>query len=291
MVEASQQWWHIAYVCFKPWRAVAVKVELVDKFAKPLGENNTDGELFVRPTFEKERCRVLPLQKMVSELDPNLAYDMGVYRLSADLRPMPVMRGHARIFSLGKDTPFWLGMLQEEQRSQKGRRCAQPDEATDANPPPALFGLLADEAEEPSDNGSQESAESEHDMTEALVQAAEGNNVDEAARRRSSGRSESVSSSASSASCEHAPLASMPQVQPSSHAEAKQNHTRCQPSYHSKLAWVQTDLGSCKEKLLLMGAGRPPAPITKKATQEHLAKRLSQQRPVRQKQLDRHFYR
>ena len=290
-IEGLQQWWHIAYVCLKPWRVVAVKVAPVNRFAQPLDENNMCADLFVRPCLEDGRCRVLPIQRVVSEFDPNLAYDMNIYTLSSDLTPMAIMKGHARIHCLKQGVRLWRGMLQEAHHEGKAPRKKKSDEGSaEQNPPPALFGWLADEAEQQSDDGSQESAESEadNDMTEDLLQAAVGITVAEPASQPLR-RSSSVTSSSSSTSQQDPPESSQ-QGQPAPQMDARAITRIVNPatiaSWHGfRLTWVPARKSSGH------GSWQGTCPYHKKSLTGTSCKRLFQSLQIRQKQWARHCYR
>ena len=91
------RWFHLAYVCLKPWRATLVELDRVNAMAERVLEDALPDPVFVRPLLEENKPRVLPLQVLVNELVLDWGYDIVHHSLSDSQTPMPVLRGHARV--------------------------------------------------------------------------------------------------------------------------------------------------------------------------------------------------
>ena len=138
------RWFHVSYVCLKPWRATLVELEIVDAMANPVVAEGPLVNPFVRPTFRENAPSVLPLQCLVNDMDHDWGYRITCYSLSSSAAPMPVLRGHARIGSPGAPQVVWRGLEAEALASRgvtKRRRMSKKGLDKVAEPAVAEAGV------------------------------------------------------------------------------------------------------------------------------------------------------
>ena len=112
-------WFHLAYVCLRPWRATLVEVEEVDKHGNPFQQDDAASG-FVKPVADGDgKPQVLSLQCMVNSLDLEWGYSILLYTLSTRMTPMLALRGHARVFVLTDEIDIWRGSAVEKIGARK----------------------------------------------------------------------------------------------------------------------------------------------------------------------------
>ena len=181
------RWFHLAYVCLKPWRATLVELDRVNAMAERALEDALPDPVFVRPLLEENKPRVLPLQVLVNELVLDWGYDIVHHSLSDSQTPMPVLRGHARVLP-GEKVTVWRGEAVEMsvrnktgQMPEAKRKSSQPVRQGVAHPASDLPEIhrvgepLSDADEVASCDVSAASQSDSEDQLQTLLDAATAN--------------------------------------------------------------------------------------------------------------------
>ena len=188
-VVLDTQWFHVSYVCFKPWRAVIVKLNEVDQWAEELHSEDTQVSGFVRPVLVEGQPCVMPLQRLVSEMEREWMYEASVYATSSAITPMPILKGHARVFLTRGRQQLWLGLAREKIARPKGRRTgptAQDSEQRDGD---------IDDEDQDSDMMMEDEAVGLERELESLMEAALPEDSEPIGRQASGGPDSSSTSS------------------------------------------------------------------------------------------------
>ena len=103
----TSEWWHVSYVCLKPWRPVVVALQPVNHLADPIDFDLAEETEFAKPLSQDNNPHVIPLQHLIAALDPDSAYAITLYTICSTMTPMVVLRGHVRISKMKPSQHVW----------------------------------------------------------------------------------------------------------------------------------------------------------------------------------------